>query len=92
VTPAAGATWRRAADLPFQTLDEETLVVDPSRREVHLLNETASRVWQLCASPRTLDDLVAALGEEYDAPADDLRRGVTELLEGLRDKSLLVTP
>jgi hypothetical protein len=88
---AGSATWRRVADLPFQTLDEETVVVNPCRREVHLLNETATRVWQLCASPQTLDDLVAALGEEYDASADDLRRGVTELLDGLRDKSLLVS-
>jgi hypothetical protein len=91
VTLAANATWRRVAELPFQTLDEETLVVDPSRREVHLLNETATRVWQLCESPRSIDELVAVLAEEYDAPADDLRRGVTELVEGLRDKSLLVS-
>jgi hypothetical protein len=92
MTFTAGATWRRIADLPFQTLDEETLVIDPSRREVHLLNETASRVWQLCASPRTLDDLVATLGEEYDAHPDDLRRGILELLTGLEEKRLLVIP
>ena len=73
-------------------MDEETLVIDPSRREVHLLNETASRVWQLCASPRTVDELVAALGEEYDAEPDDLRRGIIELLAGLEEKSLLVIP
>lgn len=91
MTAVAQASWRRVADLPFQTLDEETLVIDPSRREVHLLNETATRIWQLCTSPRTLDELVEALGEEYDAPADDLRRAVAELLEGLRDKSLLET-
>jgi hypothetical protein len=88
---AANATWRRVADLPFQTLDEETIVINPRRREVHLLNETATRVWQLCASPRTVDDLVTALGEEYDASADDVRRAVAELVDGLRDKSLLVS-
>ena len=90
MTVAAGARWRRVADLPFQTLDEETLVVDPLRREVHLLNETATRVWQLCASPRTLDDMVSALADEYDAAVDDLRQDVVQLLEGLCEKSLLV--
>ena len=39
------ASWRRDAELPFQKLDEETIVVDPRRREVHLLNETAARIW-----------------------------------------------
>jgi hypothetical protein len=87
----AAATWQRVNHLPFQTIDEVTLVVNPARREVHLLNETASRVWELCASPHTMDELLDTLGGEYDAPRDELLREVTELVDGLRDKSLLVT-
>jgi hypothetical protein len=90
MTPATDGRWRRVADLPFQTLDEETLVVNPARREVHLLNDTATRIWELCASPRTVDEVVAKLADEYDAPAEDLRRAVVELFDGLRDKSLIV--
>jgi hypothetical protein len=86
--PAANTMWKRVTDLPFQTMDEETIVINPARREVHLLNETATRVWELCAAPRTVDDLVAGLSDEYDVPAEDVRRAVVELLEGLRDKSL----
>ncbi len=86
--PTANTTWKRVTDLPFQTMDEETIVINPARREVHLLNETATRIWELCASPRTVDDLVAGLSDEYDAPAEDVRRAVVELLDGLRDKRL----
>lgn len=87
----AAAAWQRVSHLPFQTIDEVTLVVNPARREVHLLNETASRVWELCAAPRTMDELLDTLGDEYDAPRDELLREVTELVDGLRDKSLLVS-
>jgi PqqD family protein of HPr-rel-A system len=83
-------TYKRDPELPFQTLEEETIVVDPRTREVHLLNDTAARVWELLASAQSVDDLMAALGEEYDAPADELRAGVEELLAGLTDKGLLV--
>ena len=55
---AAEATWRRNGDLPFQRMDEETLVVDPRTREVHLLNETAARIWELLESPRSIPDAV----------------------------------
>ncbi|HEY6477862.1 MAG TPA: HPr-rel-A system PqqD family peptide chaperone [Polyangia bacterium] len=82
-------TYKRDPGLPFQTLEEETIVVDPKTREVHLLNDTAARVWELLASAQSVDALTAALGEEYDAPADELRAGVEELLHGLRDKGLL---
>ena len=83
-------TWKRDPGLPFQTLEEETIVVDPRTREVHLLNDTAARVWELLASARSFDALTAALGEEYDAPADELRAGVEELLAGLSEKGLLL--
>ena len=36
-------TYQRDPGLPFQKLDEETIVVDPRTREVHLLNDTAAR-------------------------------------------------
>ena len=58
------ARWRRDAELPFQKLDEETIVLDPRRREVHLLNETAARIWELLAAPRSVDELTDALGDE----------------------------
>ena len=42
MSAANAGRWRRDGELPFQKLDEETIVVDPKRREVHLLNETAA--------------------------------------------------
>ncbi len=82
-------TFKRDPGLPYQKLDEETIVVDPRSREVHLLNETAARIWELLASPQSLDELAAALGEEYDAPPSELRAGVDEVIGGFRDKGLL---
>jgi PqqD family protein of HPr-rel-A system len=83
-------TWKRDPGLPFQTLEEETIVVDPRTREVHLLNDTAARIWELLGSAQSVDELTRALGEEYDAPADELRAGVEELLAGFSEKGLLV--
>jgi PqqD family protein of HPr-rel-A system len=83
-------TYKRDPELPFQKLDEETIVVDPRTREVHLLNDTAARVWELLESSSTLDDLTAALAEEYDETPDAVRAGVEELLGGFRDKGLLL--
>jgi hypothetical protein len=53
--------FTRDSGLPHQKLDEDTIVVNPRSREVHLLNETAARVWELLASPLSLDELAAAL-------------------------------
>ena len=88
---AADARWRRDAELPFQQLDEELIVVDPKSREVHLLNETAARIWELLAAPRSLDELADTLGDEYDADDDELRTAISECLSGLSGKGLVVS-
>jgi hypothetical protein len=83
-------TYKRDPGLPFQKLEEETIVVDPRTREVHLLNDTAARVWELRASSSTLEGLTETLAEEYDATPEAVRAGIEELLAGFRDKGLLV--
>ena len=83
-------TYKRDPELPFQKLEEETIVVDPRTREVHLLNDTAGRVWELLASSCSLDELTETLAEEYEATPEAMRAGVEELLDGLRDKGLLI--
>jgi len=80
---------RRIGSLPFQKMNEETLVVDPKTREVHLLNATASRVWDLLAKPQTIGELVGELGREFEAPEDTLRADVTALLRDLAGKGLI---
>jgi PqqD family protein of HPr-rel-A system len=78
--------------LPFQRLDEETIVVDPRSREVHLLNETAARIWELLETASSVDELVEALGDEYEgATPEDLRREVEAFLGDLGARGLLAS-
>ena len=82
-------TYTRDSGVPHQKLDEETIVVDPRTREVHLFNETAARIWELLAAPQTVEELTATLAGEYDAPVEEVRASVEETLSLLRDKALL---
>ena len=90
--PTKPQSWRRAEALPFQRLEEETIVVDPRSREVHLLNETAARIWDLLETASSVDQLVEALGEEYEgATPEELRREVEAFLSDLGSKGLLAS-
>jgi PqqD family protein of HPr-rel-A system len=86
------ASFRREDALPFQRLDEETIVVDPRSREVHLLNETAARIWELLETASSVDEIVEALGDEYEgAPPEELRREVEAFLSDLGARGLLAS-
>jgi PqqD family protein of HPr-rel-A system len=83
-------SWRRDPTLPFQRMDEDTIVVDARTREVHLLNETAARIWDLLETPSSVDELAAALAEEYEgASPEELRAEVEAFVGELGGKGLI---
>jgi len=89
MTIASSTALRRVSFLPYQKLDDEVLVVDPRTREVHLLNLTATRIWELLEKAHTPDELVLALSEEFEAPVEALRADVEVLLADLGAKGLV---
>jgi coenzyme PQQ biosynthesis protein PqqD len=55
----------------------------------YTLDEVAARIWELCDGARAVDDIVAALHAEYDAPAEVLAADVDELLAELSAEGLI---
>lgn len=84
--------YQRVSSLPFQKMHEEALVVDTRTREVHLLNVTATRVWDLLETPRTAEQLLSVLTEEFDAAPEVLRADVQALLSEMGAKGLVGAP
>jgi PqqD family protein of HPr-rel-A system len=86
----ATTRWARDPSLPFQRMDDETIVVDPRSREVHLLNETAARIWDLLESARSVDELCAAIADEYEGASPEVLRGEIDVfLNDLGGKGLV---
>jgi hypothetical protein len=53
------------------------------------LNEVASRIWELLEAPRSVQDICAALGEEYDVTAHACLRDVTTCLAAWQEQGLV---
>ena len=53
------------------------------------LNAVGSRIWELLASPRTLDELVGELMAEYEVSAQTARTEVETFLTQLDREGLL---
>jgi pyrroloquinoline quinone biosynthesis protein D len=49
-------------------------------------DQTAVAVLQLCDGKRTVEEIAAALAQEYSAPVDVIEADVTDLLQGMADK------
>ncbi|MBI2865193.1 MAG: PqqD family protein [Chloroflexi bacterium] len=80
---------RRGTDVPFSQLDDEFLAIDAQAGRCYSLNETAGRVWDLIATPMSLDAVCAQLREEYEVDETTCQREVIRLLQRLDDAGLL---
>ena len=79
----------RNDDLAFRVLAGETVLVHARNREVHVLNETATRVWELLAEPRTVGQLCAQLVSEFASEGAEVERDLMAFLQQLEDKALI---
>ncbi len=61
---------------------EENAVFDPATGGLHLLNETARAIWELCDGQTTTQEMVAAIcelsGLHPDVVTEDVQRTLTE--------------
>jgi PqqD family protein of HPr-rel-A system len=61
---------------------DENAVYDPATGGLHLLNETARAIWELCDGETTVDEMISAIcelsGLHPDVVTEDVQRTITE--------------
>jgi len=85
----AGSTRvTRHPDTASRTIDGEEVVVVPSTRKLQILNEVATRIWQLCDG-RSVDEITDAIHEEFDVGRQAARRDVIDLVEEMAGRGMV---
>jgi hypothetical protein len=75
-------TWlRQSAD--------ENVIVDTDNSRLHVLNDTALALWQLCNGQNTVEEMITAVCELFGEPVDVVRRDVESALSGFDSAGLL---
>lgn len=80
---------RVSADVIFRELDNEAVLLDLASGRYFGLNAVGTRVWTLVAGGATIDDAVAVIAEEFDAPPAEIAADVTALVDELVSRGLL---
>ncbi|HEU5084361.1 MAG TPA: PqqD family protein [Acidimicrobiales bacterium] len=70
-------------------IDDSLSLYRAGTERVVVLNGSARRLWQLVAQPRSIEQLVDHLAEEYDVAATDIADGVATAVAALQAEGLL---
>ena len=81
---------KRDSRLPFQELEGQAVVVVPSRREMHELDEVATFLWRELDRSRSVAELVEALCGEFEVGPAEAERDVRAFAARLEEKGLVV--
>ena len=78
-----------AREIAGETLLVPVLQTGVNLQKVYLLNETSGAVWALLEESRSLDELVAALEEQYEAADEVMRGDVAAVLAEMAERKLI---
>ena len=78
---AEGVTLRRSAD--------EVMLYDPVQDRIHMLNDTAAAIWDLCDGQTDPEEMVGAICLLTGLPPAVVEEDVARLLYGFFDAGLI---
>ena len=87
--PGTAILVRDDDELLTTRVDGELIGMSVEQGACYGLDAVATRIWDLLGEPRSLDDLCAALTEEFDVTAERCRADVRELVSQLRGEGLV---
>jgi transglutaminase superfamily protein/coenzyme PQQ synthesis protein D (PqqD) len=74
------------------THGNRTVLLDLRRGKYYSLDEVGTRVWTLLGHGTNVPDIVAHLGEEFDAPVEQITADVDRLLRQLAEDWRVIVP
>ena len=72
----------RTEGIVSRQLGDELLLYDSDKSVVHITNETAETIWQLCDGSHTISDMENHVREAFDAPdGTDVKADITAIIK-----------
>ena len=80
---------RQDGELLTTVVDGELIGMSVEQGACYGFNGIGTHIWDLLEEPRSLDDLIARLTNEYEVEADTCRQEVLEFVQQLRAEGLV---
>ena len=75
--------------LIFREIDGEVVIIANDGSHIHMLNETATLIWN-CSNKRTsVRQIITEVCEQYNVDQDTASRDVLETIKSLSEKNLI---
>jgi hypothetical protein len=80
---------KRAPKTAYRILAEEAIVINFDSSFFYNLNPVGTFIWERCDGSHSIDEIAAALAQEYEVEPEEAARDCREFIQELLDQGLL---
>lgn len=80
---------KQIGDIDTTDLDGEKVMMDLEKGSYYMLNDVATRIWDIAQEPKSVSEIVTTLLEEYEVDQSTCENQVITFVEQLVDIHLL---
>lgn len=74
----------KSSDIISRSIEKEIVLIQNNGLAVHVLNNTAACIWELCDGSHSPEQITAKLCEQYDVSEEEASADVQNTLERLK--------
>ena len=79
----------RNTEIDDTDLDGEKVMMNLDKGQYFMMNEVGSRIWEIASEPKTVEEIVRALLNEYEVEREQCENTVVEFLSELVKSDLI---
>ncbi|MGX1099875.1 PqqD family peptide modification chaperone [Amorphus sp. MBR-141] len=83
--------YRRRENVLSADFNDELVMMSVETGQYFNLNAVGAHIWRLMETPQSLDDIVAALTDAYDAPEAAIREEALRFLARLEQEEMVAS-
>lgn len=83
-------SYTQNKDIIGSPIDDEMVMMDVDKGSYFGLNSMGSEIWNLIEEPKTIQQLVNILTDEYEISQNECETEVTKFIEALVDVNLII--
>lgn len=79
----------KAEDIIWRRIGDEVVVIKDNGLSTHILNKTATLIWEMCDGKRSIDEIAASLFDRFDVSLEEARADTRETIENLTKAGII---
>lgn len=84
-----GKCISRNENTASRIIDGQAVIMTLGDNTLHTLNDVGSRIWEVCSDPKTIEEIITVINEEYTVSYEEIKADCEVFIQEMLTKGML---